>query len=635
VSINASNTIDVDTDIAIDNISTDNISSNIAVSTTIPSFSAHVDVQYDLGREIKSFTVQFLHNNQPVYVHDPELLGAAGSEQEPVFRFFDWENPLWKQITGTIIKEQQIQYGQCWYTHKFTFLVEDDILGIDYFGLRFKKGMFGSPHQQEDLQVLCACTAQHMTFDTTYFILNPKDPLRNLIQIRQDEWMPLLVSSYILGSAVERRGRPYFSRAIERICEWFECLISQRCMTSEASSNKTIEHKLAERQLIAQMLHELWDKGPRRLIAFYSGMGYVFKALGLENLAADVIYDEYTNLQINQDPSSFEYTNYISPRLFASMLLLGLRTEKARLYVAIDLNDHSRQESHTQHGIRELLDSRVVMDLFFAPHSRQYAPIAIPKAFDLHWGQLKYQPGYPQVAYLDVSFKRDSKLQLTISSYTEEQRCLISLSQQYETGREEWLGRLVLSANPDTNQVCFVSESMTSNFRYLRDINAFKYILLIAAVHYALYVLHVSPQQMTFEADFFDHCAPYDLLLLKQCGWEPMSFDMNEYNLNAAKVVLYSGRAMTLPLVRIPAHQPYKSSLLAYLLGKNSTTVAIDQDIYQDFIIQLQQSGGEIFLHNRNKILIDGISHHLVDIQRFHSAFTEYLSPFGMATNCA
>ncbi|KOR27998.1 hypothetical protein TI04_12035, partial [Achromatium sp. WMS2] len=169
-----------------------------------------------------------------------------------------------------------MQIAGVWYIQAFTFVIKESVIGIDYFGLRLKQGMFGFQCHDPGILVIHRGVARQMVFDTPYFILNPKNPLRDLIQITQDYWMPLLVAAYALGSAVERRGRPYFSQAIDKVRDWFQFMLGQKkCAMEEAEWDGVA----AQRQLIREMLVELWEKGPRRVVAFYSGMGYVFHAL--------------------------------------------------------------------------------------------------------------------------------------------------------------------------------------------------------------------------------------------------------------------------------------------------------------------------------------------------------------------
>jgi hypothetical protein len=599
--------------------------SSIAKSILLPSeqiFSAQVTIHYGTSRELKSFTVQFLCNDQPIFVQDQNLFNTnSDTNEESAFRFFDWKNPIWMQINGTIIKDNQTQVDTTFYTQAFTFIIQEDIVGIDYFGLRLKKGMFDFQCHDNEVNVIYCNQTQRMTFDTPYFILNPKDSIRDLIQIKQDQWMPLLVSAYALGSAVERRRRPYFSQAIERIKDWFHFMLG--CKRNETAIDVWNE-TIAIQQLIKEMLRELWDKGPRRLIAFYSGMGYVFNVLNLADIAADIIYDFHTELSTEEYTEHLENNCYVSPRLFTIMLLLGLRTEKARLYVTIDLTDQSKQESHTQKGIRELLETNTLTNLFFAPQGKTYAPISIPKSFELHWGQLETKPDTPNTTSIIIEYKREIKLLITFTSNEKDHRYSIALSQLAFNNNLEWLGQIVIKLHSDTNQIHFISESITSNFRHLRNINAFKYILLVGSLQYVLYILNVQPQHIIFAADFFDHCAPYDLLLLQQFGWEPAVYDLSGYNVNAMEISPYSGRAMTLPAVRIPSQKKHQSSLVVYVLGTDRASVAIDENIYKNFIAQVkQQQSLFVKIAGVNDLLIDGIPRNMVNVEKFNQTFTK------------
>jgi len=600
----------------------------ISISESILSlskqiFSAQLTIHYGPSRELISFTIKFWRNGKPVFIRNDDLLCTnTEANNESAFRFFDWKNPAWAQISGAIIQENKIQIGQTLYTQAFTFTIQEDTIGIDYFGLRLKKGMFSFQCQDEGVSVIYQNQEQQMIFDTPYFIFNPKDPLRDLIQIKQDCWMPLLVSAYALGSAVERIGRPYFSQAIERIKDWFHFILERR---HNETDNMNWNEAIAKQQLILEMLWELWDKGPRRLVAFYSGMGYVFNALNLADLAADVIYDFYIQLSTEENIEHLANNCYVSPRLFAIMLLLGLRTEKARLYVSVDLSEQPRQESHTQKGIHELLETNTLTNLFFAPQGKIYAPISIPKSFELNWsGQLEQKLNNPHIEFITIDYKRDIKLLLTFTFNNKDHRYLISLAQINQDNNLEWLGQIIIKADFNTHQVRFISESITSNFRHLRNINAFKYILLVGALQYTLYVLNVLPQQITFEADFFDHCAPYDLLLLQRFGWEPIIHDLSGYNLNAIEIFPYSGRAMTLPVVRIPSKQKKQSSLVVYVLGADRASVAIDENIYKNFIIQIkQQNNLPIETECSSNLLIDGIMRNMINTEKFYQVFTK------------
>lgn len=599
--------------------------SHICESILTPSeqiFSAQVEVHYGLSRELTAFTVLFLRHDNPVFVRDLDLFSTnIDTNEESAFRFFDWKNTVWAQINGIINKENTIEINETCYTQSFTFIIQEDTLGIDYFGLRLKKGMFGFQCQENEVSVIYHNNERKMTFDTPYFIFNPKDQVRDLIQIKQDQWMPLLVSAYALGSAVERRRRPYFSQAIERIRDWFQFMLG--CRRNEMNVEDWNE-TIAKQQLIMEMLRELWDKGPRRLVAFYSGMGYVFNTLELVDVAADIIYDFYIKLNTEDRTENLENNCYVSPRLFAIMLLLGLRTEKARLYVTIDLSEQPRQESHTQKGIRELLETNTLTNLFYARQGKNYATISVPKAFELNWGQLEQKPNNPHLTSITIEYKREIKLLLNITFNNKDNRYTITLTQIIKNDNLEWLGQIIIKIHPDVNQVCFISESMTSNFQHLRNINAFKYILLVGALQYILYILKFSSEQIIFEADFFDHCAPYDLLLLQQFGWEPSINDLSEYNLNAIEISPYSGRAMTLPVVRIPSKQKNKSSLVVYVLSSNRDSVAIDENIYKNFIAQIKQHNSlSLKIEGNNDLLIDGIPRSMVNVQKFNQVFTK------------
>lgn len=593
---------------------------SILMAPDATTFSAQVQIHYGSSGDLTGFTVRFLHNDGLVFVRDEDLLGIeTDTAEESAFRFFDWKNPVWAQILGTVEKTNRIQVGTSWYTQTFTFSVAEDVFGIDYFGLRLKKGMFEFQCQNNEICVVYQNVEQFMTFDTPYFILNPKNPAQELIQIRQDRWMPLLVSAYALGSAVERRGRPYFSQAIEKIKEWFLFILGcKRNATDPALWNETTE----QRQLIREMLRELWEKGPRRLVAFYSGIGYVFHTLDLADMAADIIYDFYTELSNEKAIEPAANSNYTSPRLFAMMLLLGLRTEKARLYVTVDLSEPLLQESHTQRGIRELLEAKTLTNLFFSPHGNHYAPISIPKPFELHWGQLEPQSN-PNVVQVTVEYKHEIKLLLNFTFKPQDLRYSISLSQLINHNRSEWLGQIVIKLHPEPQQIHFISESITSNFRHLRHANAFKYVLLIAALQYATKVLGYAPTQIIFAADFFDHCAPYDLLLLQQFGWEPVDCDLSLYNLNAMEIFPYSGRAMTLPVVRIPAKQQRQVSLVVYVLGPDKASVIIDQNLYKEFIAHIKQQNTLICkAKTDNELLMDGLPRQLKDVLKFQKRFS-------------
>lgn len=593
---------------------------SLLASSHVTMFSAQVAIHYNSNGDLIGFTVSFSHNSNFVYVRDEDLLGLTTDIEESAFRFFDWKNPLWEQITGTIARKNCLQIGTNQYIQSFTFHVAEDVFGIDYFGLRLKKGMFGFQCQDSEIDVIYQGIEQRMIFDTPYFILNPKNPAQDLIQIRQDCWMPLLVSAYALGSAVERRGRPYFSQAIERIKEWFMFMLG--CKRNENDANVWNEIK-EQHQLIREMLRELWEKGPRRLVAFYSGMGYVFHALNLADMAADVIYDFYSELNNEEGIGVAKNFNYTSPRLFAIMLLLGLRTEKARLYVTVDLNESLLQESYTQRGIRELLEAKTLTNLFFSPHGKDYAPISIPKSFELQWGQLESQLDHPHISQIIVEYKHEIKLLLSFNFKPQDQRYSISLTQLIAQNNSEWLGQIVIKCRPELQQIHFVSESITSNFRYLRNVNAFKYVLLVAALQYVIGVLSYSPMQILFAADFFDHCAPYDLLLLQQLGWQPVNCDLALYNLNAIEIVPYSGRAMTLPMVRIPAKQQRQPSLVIYALGPDQASVVINEDLYREFIAHIKQQDTLVCqAKTGHNLLIDGLPRQLKDELQFQKIFS-------------
>jgi len=552
---------------------------------------------------------------------DRDILGEEGTHEDPVFRFFDWKNPIWTQIQGEIVRQKRKQHHDAWYTHEFTFTIGEDIAGVDYFGLRLKKGMFGISDQDDGAWVICEECEQQMIFDTPYFILNPKDPLHEVIQIRQDIWMPLLVAAYTLGSAIERRGRPYFSQSIAKIQDWFEFVIGQRQREARTTS---WDETAARRQLLSEMIRELWEKGPRRLVAFYSGMGYVFNALRLEDMGADAIHDFYTGFDPAKGTAKGDRADDVSPRLFAIMLLLGLRTEKARLYVTIDLSEQQPRESYTRNGIRELLETKNLMALFFAYDGQQYAPIRIPRAFELEWGHVAGQKDAPGGLRLEVRYKRDMPLMLAFTMSGEEGRYSISLMKRHDGGRQEWLGKIILHRNKDTGDVDFISESITSNFRHLRDINAFKYILLIAAIQYVVHGLHTQPRQIVFEADFFDHCAPYDLMLLQNFGWEPSTYNIADYNLPAAEVFPYSGRAMTLPVARIPSRKKTQPALVVYLLGQDVATVAVDKAVYENFVARVHLwNGWHIKMKKQVGILIDGVPYRLASEQTFRRSFDD------------
>jgi hypothetical protein len=588
------------------------------VHSSRPLFSANIDVRYDAKGEMTAFTVSFFHNKNAVYVLDEDVLGSDGANDgDSAFRFFDWKDPIWTQIRGAIIRKKRKQLGNAWYTHQFSFVIEDDVAGVDYFGLRLKKGMFSGADNEDAIWVLHEGVEQKMAFDTPYFIINPKDAARDVIQIKQDVWMPLLVAAYTLGSAIERRGRPYFSQSIEKIQEWFGFVLGCRQNAAVQQDQATIR-----KNLISDMIQELWEKGPRRLVAFYSGMGYVFNAMRIGDDAADAIHDFYMNANRDKKLEENENTNDVSPHLFAVMLLLGLRTEKSRLYVTIDLSEQYLQESYTKRNIHELLETKHLMDLFFAPEGRRYAPIKIPKPFELKWGKAETERHNSRIFSLSVSYKDDANLHLIFSLSNDERRCCISLVRKRQELKREWLGRIVLFKESETGVVRFVSESMTSNFRHLRDVNAFKYILLIAAIQYAMRMLHAQPAQLVFEADFFDHCAPYDLMLLQYFGWEHSPYDISNYNLLAAEVSPYSGRAMTLPVVRIPSVKKMQPALVIYLLGPDTITVAVDPSLYRDFVKKLHLWGGwHIKVRKQAGVLIDGVPYRLADTQAFQQFF--------------
>jgi hypothetical protein len=599
-----------------------------AVST---SFSAQVQTQYGPTRDLAVLVVRFFCDGKPVYVLDEDLLGVEGVEGEPVFRLFDWKDPLWTQIPGTVVRQARKRREGAWYTHAFSFSVDDDVAGVDYFGLRLKQGMFSAPDHDEGVRVILGGHRRRMVFDTPYFILNPKDPLHDVIQIRQDTWMPLLVAAYTLGSAVERAGRPYFSRAIEQIRGWLGFMIAKARAEAGVAAG---DEAAAQRQLLAQMLRELWERGPRRLIAFYSGMGYVFKALGLEDMAADVAYDFYQQLSSAADRRPANRVDGVSPRLFAVMLLLGLRTEKARLYVTTDLTEQHPRESYTGHGIRDLFEIRSLMTLFFAAHGQRYAPIKIPQPFDLRWGDIEERPDTPGALSLEVLYKRGMRLLLTFAPGGAAGPHSVSLMRRHAGADREWLGRIVLGQANGTGTVTFISESMTSNFRHLRDINAFKYILLVAAIQYARQVLHGEPRRMVFAADFFDHCAPYDLMLLHHFGWAPSTYDLADYNLSAAEVSPYSGRAMTLPVARIPPMSKTRPFLIIYLLGPNRTSVAVDESLYRNLVARLHGwRGWHVKIRRQAGVLVDGIPYRLVSEQTLRNAFDEAIMPIRFPLN--
>ncbi|KOR27446.1 hypothetical protein TI04_13300 [Achromatium sp. WMS2] len=50
-------------------------------------------------------------------------------------------------------------------------------------------------------------------------------------------------------------------------------------------------------------------------------------------------------------------------------------------------SEEPRQQSHTRLGIRELLEIQTLVNLVYAAAGKQYAPIMVPKPFELHWGE--------------------------------------------------------------------------------------------------------------------------------------------------------------------------------------------------------------------------------------------------------
>ncbi|KOR29350.1 hypothetical protein TI03_02520 [Achromatium sp. WMS1] len=381
----------------------------------------------------------------------------------------------------------------------------------------------------------------------------------------------------------------------------------------------------AQRQLIREMLVELWEKGPRRVVAFYSGMGYVFHALNLGDVAADAIYDFYTEYSgratqglVNNDAHD------VSVRLFAIMLLLGLRTEKARLYVTVDLSEEPRQQSHTRLGIRELLEIQTLVNLVYAAAGKQYAPIMVPKPFELHWGGLVWQADCQKLASMVIDYKQHVKLVLTFAPSANTGQYCASLVQLYEEGKQDWLGQIVIRHDLEAGVAVLVAESMTSSFYHLRDINAFKYILLAGTLQYVVRSLVAGPGQVVFEADFFDHCAPYDLMLLQKFGFGPVTYDIMEYDTSCAKVWPYFGRAMTLPAVAIPCKNKHSPNLIVFLLGPDRSSVVVDQGLYAEFIANIQQQvewpvGGQDIC----EVLVDGVGYQLVDVDKFNLACSE------------